>query len=477
MKARLYKLHRILSLVVFIPVILWSLSGILHPVMANWFKIRPAQRALIQTPFDKDSTRLSPQRVCEINDISSIENIGIIRLEGQEYYQIKTDGKLNYYCTQKGETLVDGDEIYAQYLARYYSGDSTSPINQIEVVSNYTGEYKIINRLLPVYKVSFDRSDGLEVYVETESGGLGTLNDNNRKSYLWLFSMFHNWDFLGSSVGLKSSAILSFSICVFITGILGLIIYWKNRKTFRLQKKQNPNLKIRRRHRKISLIASVFLLAFSFSGGLHTLMKFNKPHLNDFKLETWHSVINLNNSDLSTIIDQSGPIKKMRVVSYQDQSLYRIEDTSHRSLPKYYKVKTGEEIQNADEQYAIQRAARILDLPTGNVLETKHVTHYNHEYGFISKRLPVWGVTFESNPRIICYVETASGIPGAIIDNNDQIEGWSFGYLHKYHMLGFIGKGWRDLILSLAAFSLVLISLTGFLTWFKLRKKKNEKKL
>jgi hypothetical protein len=474
MKARLYKIHRILSLIVFIPVILWSLSGILHPVMANWFRIQPAERFLKQAPFEADSSRLSPQDVCQLNQIDAFQNIKMVYVNQKEYYQVKTDNQLQYFDTHDATELIDGDKLYAQFLARYYVGDTVSPINNVEQITEYTGQYKVINRLLPVYKVSFEREDGMDVYVETSSSGLGTMNDKYRKSYLWLFSNFHNWDFLGKNVWVKSTAILLFSISVFITGILGLIIYWKNWKTFRLQKKKNPNLTLRKRHRKISLATSIFLLAFAFSGGFHTFMKYDSIRLNDYE-----PGISFSSQDfkvpLSAIMEQSGPISKMGIVNYQGNPFFRIQDTAKHSSPKYYSALNGQEIPGADRNYAIQRAAQILAADENDVLETEPIFKYNHENGFINKRLPVWKVTFKSNPDKSCYVETASGIPGAIVDASDQLEGASFSFLHKYHMLDFMGKGWRDLLLSLAAFSLVVISLTGFAIWMKVRKKQKTK--
>lgn len=474
MKAKLYKIHRVLSLVIFVPVILWSLSGILHPIMANWFRVSPAQKTGITEMHSADSSRIAIQDLCLQNNINKAENIGLTYLEQEEVYQIKQNGIISYYAAHSGNEIENGDELYAIKLARHYSGDSKAPISSIEKIKTYTDEYKIINRHLPVYKVSFDRSDGLEVYVHTESGGLGTISNNSRNVFLWCFSMFHNWNFLGSNQTFKSTIILLFSILVFFNGILGLVVYWKNRKAFRMQKKGNDKLKPRKRHRKFSLFASIFLLAFSFSGGYHTIQKFDYVLLNNLVPQTSYN-INEYNFSIDEIINDCGPIAKLSLAELNNDPYLRVKDTSATNQFAYYNLNSKMWLENGDEKYAIERTLELSGFNEDDVKSTEFITHYTKAYGFINKRLPVYAVNLNSDDNLTYYIETSTGIPGAVQSDGGKLEVLSFLFLHKYHFLDFMGKGWRDLISSIASFSLVIISLTGFIIWLRANRRKKIK--
>lgn len=471
MKAKLYKIHRILSLIIFLPVILWSLSGILHPVMATWFKIKPAQRTVIAESHLTDTTRISVAFLGEQNQTKQVENIGITHLNEEEVYQVKENGIISYYSSHTGKKVENGDEQYAMQLAKHYSGDYTSAIRNIEKVEEFTDQYKIINRLLPVYKVSLDRPDGLEVYVHTESGGLGTLNDKYRKAFIWSFSMFHNWNFLGSNQTFKSIVILLFSILVFLNGCLGLFIYWKNKKAFKAQKKGNDKLKPRKRHRKFSLYASIFLLAFSFSGGYHTFKKFDSVLLNDLAPTKSFTVNNIQFS-LDSIIEKCGPITQISLAELNNETHIRVKDTNANGQFSYYNVADQSWLEHGDEKFAIERALDLSGLTNESVVSTEYITRFGGAYGFINKRLPVYAVHLNTEDNLTYYIETSTGIPGAVHSDQDKLEVLSFLMLHKYHFLNFMGKGWRDLVSALAAFSLVVISLTGIIIWIRTRKKK-----
>src|SRR6202012_5610335 len=98
---------------------------------------------------------------------------------------------LVYISTGNGRILKKGDWLYAEYLARIFlKGEKRTPLppaavgnnkqsccddatacvlnrvkgapyKNIELVTSFDNVYQSINRLLPVYKVSFDRPDGI----------------------------------------------------------------------------------------------------------------------------------------------------------------------------------------------------------------------------------------------------------------------------------------------------------------------------
>ncbi|MDW3211884.1 MAG: PepSY domain-containing protein [Reichenbachiella sp.] len=462
-KKQLYIWHRWLSVLCLLPVMMWCFSGLMHPMMAHFFKVSPAQMFLKQQPFEADLAMVS------IKDLplpkGNIQDIRFARIANKPYYQIQVNDEWKYYDWHNGEELEHGDEVYARHLAQYFLGDSTSAISSIEIVEKYTAQYKIINRLLPVYKVAFDREDGIEVYVHTGSARLGTLNDDMRKGFLWVFSMFHNWDFLGDDSNLKRVVVLLFSTLVFITGVMGLVIFFTTKRL----SESNARMKPRRRHRKLAVAVSIVLLMFSFSGAYHALQKIEPYNLNGHGPSPLKvNLDDLVNEPLDAMLKVVAPFKQISLKELQDELYYRFEPAQFGSEAIYTSVEGLELLDNGDFAYARERAEAIAGQSFELIEEPVAISKFTRAYGFINKRLPVVQIAFDTPDHLTCFIEPSSGIPGAIVRDKNRAEIVSFLFLHKYHFLDFLGKGLRDTIMSLAALSLVVIALSGL--WILIKK-------
>lgn len=437
--------------------------------MSNWFRIKPAKRFVMHQGFKVDSTYIKPQLINHPEGQSTVNNFRLVNIDGQPYYQTEKDNFYNYYNAKTGAHLPNGDNIYAKQLARYFLGDKTSGIERVERIDEFTSEYKVINRLLPAYKVSFKRDDGMDVYVHTPSSRLGTLNNSFRKGYMWFFSMFHNWNFLGQGHSvLKTTVVFVFSVLVFVAGSLGLGIYVVNRKKFKARKAKSDKLKPRNRHRKLSVAASLFLLLFAFSGAYHAFQKY-EPYV----LHTLKPKQNIRLSELSSFnnLKVSKPIHSLSLVQIDNDTYYRVRYSGKKGRTDYIHTKTLTPLENGNIQYAINRAVEVSGGKKDKITQTEIITKFGDEYGFINKRLPVVKVDFDTYDNLSTYIETSSGIPGAIIRDKNRYEGLSFAFMHKYHMFDFLGKGIRDSIMALATFLVVLIALTGLVVFMRMKKR------
>ena len=88
MMKSLYKWHHRLGLLVTLPILGWCISGLTHPIMANFFKIRPAHRAVTVQAPKLDSTALSLKQILEQEGIQQFKQVRWMRYEDQPYYQI-----------------------------------------------------------------------------------------------------------------------------------------------------------------------------------------------------------------------------------------------------------------------------------------------------------------------------------------------------------------------------------------------------
>ena len=167
-KRNFYKWHRVLGLIALVPVIFFTMSGVSHPFMSNWF--RPFIAKEVFKPLSQHEMKpvLSVQQVMDQNHLQQLRNFNLIHFSKGTFYQVlDKDSVYRYYSANDGILLPHGDVQYAEYLARYFMQDSSSNINQMTLQKSFDSHYQPINRLLPVWKVTFDRPDGIDVYVET----------------------------------------------------------------------------------------------------------------------------------------------------------------------------------------------------------------------------------------------------------------------------------------------------------------------
>ena len=126
MKRNIYAWHRRLAIIALIPVLMWTISGILHPIMSN-FRPQMAKSFLKPEALPLPNIQVELDSALNLNRIRTIENFRIISFGGNSYYQVQTPEQfeLLYLNTATGALLPNGDRLYATYLARTLSGRST----------------------------------------------------------------------------------------------------------------------------------------------------------------------------------------------------------------------------------------------------------------------------------------------------------------------------------------------------------------
>jgi hypothetical protein len=473
LKSNFYKWHRILGLTALVPVIFWTLSGLSHPFMSNWFRPSIAQEVFKPLAQSKIKPGLTIQEVLDRNHISTFRNFSLINFKKGTFYQVLgVDSVYNYYSATDGILLPHGDSDYAEYLARYFTQDTTSNI-QINVQREFDGVYQPINHLLPVLKVSFDRPDGMDVYIETGQSRMGTFNNNTRKAFLSLFEEFHTWQFLADLGGdtFRNVVLLVIMGIMLFALISGLTVYglmWKKFKSIA----QNRKVKgtedkrfVHRFHRQIGLIVSFVMFTFVISGAFHLIVKLhnNGPAKADYGQLIKRDQLAISNLALPVA---DSLIKRISVVNFNGNTYYQFTDDQKQV--SYFNTLTGKEQVNADEDYA-----RFLSTyyHTGKLktfsgrVKVDHIKQFDNEYGFINKRLPVQRVSYPNGDN--WYLETTTSKLATRVTGIDRAEGLSFIFLHKYFGMTWAGKNIRDIVSMLAALGVLVVSLFGFASFIK----------
>nr|WP_315188262.1 PepSY-associated TM helix domain-containing protein [uncultured Flavobacterium sp.] len=510
-KQHMYKWHRVIGLITIIPVIFWTLSGLMHPFMAHFFKPEIAHEKLEQQTIDKNQLQFSIQEVLQKNELTQFKNFRIVTFNNKTYYQLKTIiGELWYFDASTAEKLENGDQKYAEWLSRYFLDDQKSTIKKSEIVTEFTSEYKYVNRYLPVYKLSFDRPDTMEVYVETSSGKLATYNPASRQWFIWFFDTFHNWSFI-DAISNNSIRIITMIFLLSIIGfsaLSGILIYGLLWKQFKRTDSVQPKKGLRKYHRQIGIWVSLFTLTFAFSGAYHATTKWEpytlsqmvyEPTFETKEIPIANNILNLDwnrfqNISIITLNDtiyyRCQLIQKQKYkTSKSDSNTKWNKKEDKKSEIIYINTAANQITSNIDLQYAEYLANYFTggapqeaccemiessdhepqpDLENVKLLESKIITDFeSREYGFVNKRLPVIKLTYDTPEKTTYFIETSTSRLAAIINNSDKVEGYSFAILHKFLFMDWAGKNIRDLTMVLAALTILIVSILGFILFLK----------
>src|SRR5882672_12147730 len=130
MRKKIYQLHRRLSIIIAIPVLLWAISGFMHPVMTN---IRPAiaTQGIPPVPIDSGRIRFPLATALRKHHLDNFSNFRLVHIDTNWFYQVQPLGSGTpagnniarvpiYISCTNGNVLTAGDWLYAQYLARQF---------------------------------------------------------------------------------------------------------------------------------------------------------------------------------------------------------------------------------------------------------------------------------------------------------------------------------------------------------------------
>lgn len=510
----MYRWHRVLGVMTVIPVIFWTCSGLSHPIIAHWFKKPVAHEYLQPKAIDSSQVKLSLDQVLRKNGINLLRNFRLVEINGLTYYQVKTrNSEALYFSAADGSKLNNGEQIYAVYLARYFLGDSTSVILKKEKLSSFTDEYQYVNRLLPVWKISFDRKDKMDVYVETLQSRLANYNDNNRKVFLWVFSNFHSYAFVAKITNntIRYLLILVFAAIVIFSSLSGMLIYGFLWKKFKKPATGQQIGFLRRNHRSIGLATSLVTLSFIGSGAYHATRKFKPDDRINYVFEPEIRLRDLGVPSTS-LAAHGRDIANISLVRINSKTYYRVSsfkkdndswkkqqvaqaETLSGAKPKkekpdvdYYDAATGLLLPDGEMEYSYSLVKHFVAQGAADgeaaccemmanaaadetapliISSSAYLRKFDTDYGFINKRLPVVKIALSTPQHLTYYLETATGRMAARVQDSDRREGLSFAVFHKFLLVDFAGKNFRDFLTALSAFGVLVVSVLGLILFIK----------
>lgn len=463
----LFRWHRRIGLLVALPVLLWTLSGVLHPIMS---RLNPQPVSMMSPAAPTPAPQwLLPAEILRQAQLSQLQAMRLVSIGGQNYYQVRTTAATEplYFNVLDGTPLAQGARRHAIELALHFSGRKPDTIKSVTRITRFDDDYLWINRLLPVWRIDFTDDDQLAVYVETAPARLGAMVDNTKRLTSTLFRTLHNWETLPQHpiITLIMTVLL---ILAALMGIGGIILYgWLGKKNV-LARRQKV---LQRWHRRLGIGISLFACLFAFSGAWHLLHDPSRSQLPESSLPVWNTTAlasmpahRLWGSHTNSVIIGCGA-SACRLITPR---LERMGEHQHHATPtapaRFELLPIESEVSATPILFnqATEAARQALSLPTTVTVEQiETITTFAGEYGFLNKRLPVMKIRFTTPDAATAYWEPGTGMIAAVIRTADRLEGFSFGYLHKFHWLDAAGKNLRDSFMALMALLLAIVTLLG----------------
>ncbi|MEG2558667.1 MAG: hypothetical protein RSA22_03325, partial [Acinetobacter sp.] len=189
---KLLKFHRSFGMVLGILVLMWSLTGVLHPLMSAT-QPQPAKRMPPTQQLNLQNALPAPQ-VLQQHHIQQISALQAIELQPNHvaYRVVKPNQKIaEYFDSQSGQLIADAEQQDAKRLAVWYTGLAKEKILSAEFITKFGDDYPSVNRLLPVWKVDFD--NGLRAYIDPSQSRLATLSNDQKMWMARIFRLGHTW--------------------------------------------------------------------------------------------------------------------------------------------------------------------------------------------------------------------------------------------------------------------------------------------
>ena len=425
--------HRRLSLLAGFALILWAGSGLLHPVM-SWTNPRPVAFAPpVGAPLPLPAVALAQVAAGPIKFARLIEQ------DGRSLWQVRTEGRIvpDYYDAGSGEALPDADRARALWLARFYTGRERA-LEAVQLTV-FDLDYPEINRLLPVWCVSFEGDDALTACVHTGEDRLATLNDRRKRLLQALFQTVHTLSFLDRFEGLRLGFVLAAVGSVLAMAMLGGVLLMGRR----VQGDAAP----RRTHRRLAWAVWLPVLMLSASGLFHLSVQtpLRPPPVAD---PTGHA---LDPQRLAALPANLAGARSLSLLALEQGAAVWRAQFSPQDL-RVHDALDGRSIEGGDAMIARRLAGAGADAAASRV------TSFSYEYAFASKRLPVWRV---QTPQGLLFVDAANGLIAARADRLAAVEQWSFSTLHKWQFLDPLGRVTRDILLSLSALLALATAVAG----------------
>ncbi len=461
--AHVLKWHHRLGVLTLLALLLWGLSGMLHPLMSR-MQPRAAQPMPPALAVDRHDSPSLPSLLRQ-HGIASIQGVSLALVQGQPHYRVtvspsgtadRSATQVQYLSVQEGKVLPDGERLHAIEQARHHTGRHDTPVTEAVRITAFDADYHPTNRLLPVWKVSFDTPDHLAVYIDTDQSRLATLvNDRKRWMTRW-FRIGHNWSFASGWGGI-APWLMSLGLgLILFSALSGVWFFVRMGRSAPQRLARRP---LARLHRVVATAVALSTVAFAGSGAFHLWMGERR--------DTWapaprvQAAVAVNElSEAAWQALPTGPWTRLHLLAQKGQVTWLTQDTDRRF--SLHDARSPQAWPGGLEHW-VGEMAQAFAPASQRVASVEWVTRFGDEYGFVNKRLPVLRVSMQDDPdQVAHFIEPTTGVLAARVDRWDRLEGQVFAWVHKWRFAD-AHKDVRDALQAL--FALLNVGVAGVGTW------------
>jgi len=472
--------HQLLALFGGVALLLWGLSGLLHPIITAF---GPQQAVFFppERPVDLQGAR-SIAETLKVAGIGQAAAVKVIVGETENLLQVteSQDAPRRYFRLADGAELPGHDRVHAIWLARHYSGELDAPVRSAERVTDFSEDYPAVNRLLPVYRVQFERPDNLALHIYTETNAVAAVGNDFKAGLQQWFQWVHTWSWMPREAEWARVALMAALVgSLFALAVTGTMMLVLIRRKVRA-------LGTRGWHRIAGYALALPLLMFSSSGLFHLLQNgWDEPQrtlalsppiaipANGSALtETWSDLSRgLNVNGVSLVAAQDGtllyrlslaPDRKGGPVTGTAIRNARFDGAARTGPALYVEAATGQAWKPGDRELALQMGERFTGVGRDAITNAGLVTRFGPAYDFRNKRLPVWQLDYGHPVNATIFVDTATGVLADRTADSAKPERWSFSMLHKWNFLFPLGRNAQNIIVTVAVLlSIALMALLG----------------
>ena len=207
--------HKYLSLAISILLLLWTVSGI-YFAFNKIELIRGEQYLLNEDVSNLDLTEIKGTfNTKSINIVKRLDK-WILRLEGETQV---------YYRALNGEELMELNELEAIEIVRQKT--SLIPLKAVKINSQSRGS-EFRGRKLPLYKVSTESEDNINVYVGAMSGEIAAIRSDSWRTWDFMWGA-HIIDYRDRD-NIDNFLLKVLSILALISALSGIALFFKTFK-------------------------------------------------------------------------------------------------------------------------------------------------------------------------------------------------------------------------------------------------------
>lgn len=216
-------IHRWVGIVVAAYVVMATLSGLIHIIMANFFAPPPPVMPQGVMYFEEASLPLA-KIVESVPGTNKIKGVNLRSINDQLWYQfiVENEAAPIYVNAANGKLGEGLDEAYAKQIAAAYL--KKDKLEKTNYLTGFDGEYLNIFRALPVYRFETGEN-GERVYVSTITGSVTLYLNKWRALGQNSFSALHKLSFIPNKIVRDVlQTLLVLGIC--FTTIMGTFMFF-----------------------------------------------------------------------------------------------------------------------------------------------------------------------------------------------------------------------------------------------------------